>query len=107
MIAWLYLAAAIASEITGTVALRQSESFSKLIPSIIVIVGYALSFILLAPTLKKLDIGLVYAVWSGVGTAAIATIGIIAFDEPANAIKFVSLALIIIGIVGLNLAGAT
>jgi len=107
MIAWLFLAGAIASEIVGTVALRESDSFSKLVPSIIVVVGYALSFALLAPTLQKIDIGIVYAVWSGVGTAAIALIGVYFFDEPSAVLKYASIFLIIAGIVGLNLSGSS
>jgi small multidrug resistance pump len=106
MSAWIYLALAIVSEITGTVALRQSDGFTKPIPVAIVVVGYAVSFWMLALALRKLDLGLVYAIWAGVGTAAIATIGVIAFDEPATALKLASILLIIAGIVGLNLSGA-
>ena len=72
-----------------------------------VVVGYALSFWLLALILKDLDIGFVYAVWSGVGTALIAAIGIFAFGESATALKFASVALIIAGVVGLNAGGAS
>jgi small multidrug resistance pump len=103
---WVYLAIAIVSEITGTVALRQSDGFTRPVPAAIVVVGYAVSFWMLALALRKLDLGLVYAVWAGIGTAAIAAIGIVAFDEPATALKLISLAVIIVGIIGLNLSGA-
>ena len=103
---WIYLAIAIVSEITGTVALRQSDGFTRPVPAAIVVIGYAVSFWMLALALRKLDLGLVYAVWAGVGTAAIAAIGIVAFDEPATALKLISLAVIIVGIIGLNLSGA-
>jgi multidrug transporter EmrE-like cation transporter len=106
MNAWTYLALAIVSEVTGTVALRQSDGFTKPIPSAIVVLGYALSFWMLALSLRKLELGLVYAVWAGVGTAAIATIGIVAFDEPANAIKLACILVIICAVIGLNLSGA-
>ena len=103
---WVYLGIAIVSEITGTVALRQSDGFTRPVPAAIVVVGYALSFWMLALALRKLDLGLVYAIWAGIGTAAIAAIGIVAFDEPATALKLISLAVIIVGIIGLNLSGA-
>jgi small multidrug resistance pump len=103
---WVYLAIAIASEITGTVALRQSDGFTRPVPAAIVVVGYAVSFWMLALALRKLDLGLVYAIWAGIGTAAIAAIGIVAFDEPATALKLISLVVIIVGIIGLNLSGA-
>jgi small multidrug resistance pump len=106
MSAWIYLAFAITSEVVGTVALRQSEGFSKLGPALIVVVGYVLSFWMLALALRKLDLGIAYAIWAGVGTAAIATIGVVAFDEPATALKLASILLIIAGIVGLNFSGA-
>ena len=104
---WAYLAIAIASEVTGTVALRQSDGFTKLIPSAIVVVGYGISFWMLALALRKLDLGVVYAIWAGVGTAAIATIGVIAFDEPTNAIKVLCIVAIVAAVIGLNVSGAS
>ena len=103
---WAYLAIAIASEVTGTVALRQSDGFTKLTPALIVIVGYGISFWMLALALRKLDLGVVYAIWAGVGTAAIATIGVIAFDEPTSAIKLVCILAIVAAVIGLYLSGA-
>lgn len=106
MLAWAYLALAIATEVAGTVALRYSDGFTKLLPSAIVVVTYTLSFWLLALTLRQLEISLVYAVWAGVGTAAIALIGMTALGEPVNALKVASIALVIAGVVGLSAAGA-
>src|SRR2546421_9722154 len=97
------LALAILSEVVATVFLRFTDGFTKLGPSIVVVVGYALSFWLLALILKDLDIGFVYAVWSGAGTALIAAIGIFAFGESAAALKIASIAVIILGVIGLNL----
>jgi small multidrug resistance pump len=102
----ILLSLAIVTEVVGTVALRYSDGFTKLAPSAVVVVSYGASFWLLALVLKQLSIGTTYAVWSAVGTALIAAFGIVALGEPATALKLASLALIIIGVVGLNLAGS-
>jgi multidrug transporter EmrE-like cation transporter len=102
----LYLTIAILSEVAGTVALKYTEGFTRLVPSTAVVAGYGISFWMLALVLKQLPIGLTYAVWAAVGTALIAAIGIVAFDEPASTLKILSLGLIIAGVVGLNLAGS-
>ena len=102
----LYLSIAILSEVAGTVALKYSDGFTRLGPSSAVVVGYGLSFWMLALVLRDLPIGLTYAVWAAVGTALIAAIGIFAFGEPATTMKLLSLALIIAGTIGLNLAGS-
>jgi small multidrug resistance pump len=102
----LYLALAIASEVIATVALKSSEGFSRPLPAAIVVVGYGISFWLLALVLRHLSVGTTYAVWSAVGTAAIALIGIVAYGETASALKLASLGLIVLGVVGLNAAGA-
>ncbi|MGI8660046.1 MAG: DMT family transporter [Thermoleophilaceae bacterium] len=98
------LALAIIAEVLGTVALRMSDGFSRPLPSVGAVLGYALAFALLAPVLKELDIGLVYAIWAGVGTALIAVIGVLAWGEPTGAIKVLSIAAVILGVVGLNLS---
>ena len=99
------LAIAILSEVAGTVALKYADGFTKPGPSALVVAGYGLSFWMLALVLRDLPIGLTYAVWAAVGTALIAAVGIVAFGEPANTLKLLSLGLIIAGVVGLNLAG--
>jgi small multidrug resistance pump len=106
MLAGFLLAIAIASEVAATVALRYADGFSRLLPSAIVISGYAISFWMLALVLKQLSVGTTYAIWAGVGTAAIAVIGMAALGEPATVLKLASLALIIAGVIGLNLSGA-
>jgi small multidrug resistance pump len=100
------LSFAIVSEVAATVALRYSEGFTRAAPVALVIAGYGVSFWLLALVLRELSIGTTYAVWSAAGTALIAVIGVFAFGEPATALKLASLALIIIGVVGLNMAGS-
>ena len=100
------LAAAIASEVIGTLALKASDGFTRPLPATIVVVGYGVAFWLLALVLKHLSVGTTYAIWSAVGTAAIALIGIAAYGEGASPLKLASLALIIVGVIGLNAAGA-
>lgn len=102
---WLYLVLAILLEVSGTTCMKLSEGFTKVVPSILLFVFYTLSFGMLTLALKRLDVSIAYAVWSGVGTALIAAIGVLWFAEPATALKLISLALIIAGVVGLNLSG--
>jgi small multidrug resistance pump len=101
----ILLAIAIVCEVSATVALRLADGFSRPLPSVVVVVGYGVSFWLLALVLRQLPVGLTYAVWSAVGTALVAGVGMVAFGEPATAAKLASLALIIMGVVGLNVAG--
>ena len=75
------LAGAIAAEVAATTAMKYSEGFSRLGPSLITLLGYVLSFALLAQTLKSVSIGTAYAIWSGIGTAAVATLGLLLFGE--------------------------
>jgi len=106
MLAWIYLSAAIATEVVGTVFLRSTDGFTKPAPSLFVIVSYVLSLWLTALALKGLEISLAYAVWAGVGTAAIAIIGMAAMGDTVNALKLASIALVIGGVIGLDLSGA-
>jgi len=101
----LLLALAIVTEVGATIALRSSDGFTRLWPSVAVVAGYGLSFVLLSLVLRQLSVGYVYAVWSAAGTALIAVIGILAFGEGASALKLASLGLIMAGVVGLDLAG--
>ncbi|HSO75058.1 MAG TPA: multidrug efflux SMR transporter, partial [Blastocatellia bacterium] len=94
---WLYLILAILLEVCGTTCMKLSEGFTKTIPSILLFVFYTLSFGMLTMALKKLDVSVAYAVWSGMGTALIATIGVLWFKEPVTALKLISLGLIILG----------
>ena len=103
---WVLLSLAIVSEVAGTVALRYTEGFSRLMPSLVVVVGYGASFALLALVLHRLSLGVTYAVWAGAGTALIAAFGILALGEDATPLKLASLGLVIAGVVGLNLTGA-
>ena len=106
MLAWIYLSGAIASEIVGTVFLRYTDGFTRPAPSLLVLATYAASLWLTALALRELEISLAYAVWAGVGTAAVAVIGMAALGESVNGLKLASIALVIGGVVGLNLSGA-
>jgi small multidrug resistance pump len=102
---YLYLALAIVFEVVWAVAMKVSDGMSKLVPTIVMVVCYLLSVVFLALATKKLDIGLAYAIWAGSGVAVIAVIGVLYFKEPMTMIKAGSLALIIAGIVGLQVSG--
>ena len=101
---WLLLSFAIITEVMGTIALKLSNGFSDWTASIVVFIAYILSFILLGLSLKGIELSVAYAIWAGAGTALIALIGICYFSEPVTTLKLVSLALIVLGVVGLNLA---
>ncbi|MDJ0381328.1 multidrug efflux SMR transporter [Streptomyces sp. G-G2] len=100
------LAAAIAAEVAGTTAMKYSDGFTTLWPSLGTLLGYAIAFTLLAQTLKSMSVGTAYAIWAGVGTAAIAAIGMVFLGEPATAAKTAGIALVIGGVVLLNMGGA-
>lgn len=103
-VAWLLLA--IASEVIATSALKASDGFSRLIPAIVVVIGYAASFYFLSLSLRDIPLGVVYAVWSGIGTAAIAVIGVVFFRETLGWVGIAGITLIVLGVVLLNLSGA-
>jgi small multidrug resistance pump len=101
---WLYLFLAILSEVVGTTNMKLSEGFTKLVPSILIFVFYGMSFAFLTLALKKIDVSIAYAIWSGVGTALIVIIGFLFFKEPVTAVKVVSISLIVVGVIGLHLS---
>jgi small multidrug resistance pump len=102
-----FLTVAILCEIAATLALRASDGFSKLGPTLGAVAGYVLAFALLAQALKTIEVGVAYAVWSGVGTAAITLIGIVALGESGAALKLIGTGMIVVGVVVLNVSGAT
>jgi small multidrug resistance pump len=105
MTGWIYLAIAIGAEVAATTALRSSNGFTNLVPSAIVVLGYGLAFAMLSFALKTVDLGIAYAIWAGIGTVAIALIGIVAFGEPGSAAKAAGIALIVAGVAIVNLQG--
>ena len=102
--AWAVLSGAILFEVAGTTCMRLSEGFTRLTPSLLIFVFYAVSFALNTVVVRVLGLSVVYAVWSGVGTVLTALIGIYYFKEPATAVKLVSIGLIVIGVIGLHSA---
>lgn len=98
--------AAIATEVVGTLALRASDGLSRLVPTIIVIVGYLASFGLLAVVLKTMPVGIVYAIWSAVGVALVAVLGKVLFDDPVPPLAMVGMVLIVGGVALVSLSGA-
>ncbi len=101
---WLWLGAAIVLELGGTTCLKLSDGLTRLVPSAAMLVAYVASFSCMAMALRSIGLGTAYAIWSGIGTAAIAAIGILWFKEPVSALRLVSLALVIAGVVGLRVA---
>lgn len=103
---YVTLAGAIAAEVTATTAMKYSQGFTRLWPSLLTALGYAVAFALLAQTLKFIGIGTAYAIWAGVGTATIAVIGLVLFGEDLTLTKVAGVLLIVAGVVVLNLGGA-
>lgn len=102
---WLFLVLAILLEVAGTTCMKLSQGLTKPGPSVLVFVFYGLSLSALTFALKRIDLGVAYAIWSGLGTALIALIGILWFREPVTALRLTSMGLVVLGVVGLNLAG--
>lgn len=103
-LAWSYLVLAIITEVAGITAMKLSAGFTNLQASLFIFIFYAISFVFLAFSLRKLDLGLAYAIWSGLGTLLIVVIGFAFFGETMTPAKMVSLLLIIIGVLGLKQA---
>lgn len=99
---WALLSVAIALEVCGTVCLRLSEGFTRITPSLLIFVFYGFSFAVNSFVVRTLGLSIVYAVWSGVGTVAIALIGFGYFKEPVTTLKLISISLIVIGVIGLH-----
>lgn len=106
MLFWIYLLIAILTEVVGTTLMKVSQGLTKLIPSISMFVLYGISFVFMALALKKIEVSTAYAIWSGLGTALIAVIGIIWFRESFSFPKLAGIVLIIGGVLLLNLKGA-
>ncbi|NDD58164.1 MAG: QacE family quaternary ammonium compound efflux SMR transporter [Chlamydiae bacterium] len=102
-LAWIFLLLAGFFEICFTIALKFSQGFTKLIPSIITVIFIVLSFFSVSQAMKEISVGTAYAVWAGIGAAGTVICGIIFFGDSYHIIRLVSIILIIIGIVGLKL----
>jgi small multidrug resistance pump len=102
---WLYLSLAILSEVLGTMLIRASNGFTKLIPTLALVLFYVLSYFFFNLSLKKIELGTAYAIWSGLGTALLAGVGIIFFREQLTAERVIAIVLIIAGVCILNFSG--
>jgi len=101
---WIWLAVTIAFEVTGSTMMKLAKGFSEFWPSVMVFVCYGASIAGLTMVLKTIELSVAYAIWSGVGTALTATIGIWWFGETLSTLKIASIGLIIAGVVGLHMA---
>jgi len=104
---WVYLVIAVVAETIGTSSLKASESFTKIIPSLIMIVSYGTSFYFLSLTLRYLPVGIAYALWSGIGIILISTFSYFFFRQTLDLPAISGLTLIIIGIAVINLFSKT
>ncbi|WP_395463109.1 DMT family transporter [Wolbachia endosymbiont of Cantharis cryptica] len=100
--AWLYLLLAGLFEIVWTTALKYSNGFTRIVPVIVVLVSGFISLYLLSLAIKYIPLGTSYAVWTGIGSIGAAIIGIMFFNDPVNFGRLFSLALVVLGIVGLK-----
>ena len=100
---WIFLTLAIISEVIGTSFLKSTEGFTKLLPSIIVLAGYCAAFYFLSLTLDSIPIGMAYAIWSGVGIAAITIVSVVFFEQKLDFAAVIGMGLIIAGVVVLRL----
>ena len=96
---WLILLVAILSETIATTALKASEGFTVLIPSVVVVVGYCLSFYFLSLTLRSIPVGIAYAVWSGVGVALVTLFGFLVYNQKLDLPALLGILLIMSGVV--------
>ncbi len=105
--AWLFLGLAIATEVVGTLQLRELADGFRWLPALVVTVSYVASFALMVPALRTINVGVSYAIWSAVGTAAVAGFGVVLFGERLNTMGLIGLTLIVGGVVVLTASGST
>ena len=104
---YLYLTLAIVSEVAATSALKATEQFTKLIPSLIVIMGYVIAFFFLSLTLKNMSTGIAYAIWSGFGIVLVSIAGWIFYEQKLDLPAILGISLIIIGVLIVNIFSKT
>jgi small multidrug resistance pump len=104
---WIFLAVAIVAEVIATTALRATDGFTRVAPSLIVVAGYATSFYFLSLTLRTIPMGVTYAIWSGVGIILISLAGFIIYNQRLDAAALVGMGLIVAGVVVMQLFSKT
>ena len=105
ILGWLSLIVAIVLEVCGTLCMKLSHGFARPLPSLLMFVCYGLCLSSLTMAMNSMALGVVYAVWSGIGMVLITAIGVLWFKEPLTAVKLLCFAMILIGVVVLNLSG--
>lgn len=103
MLKWFYLSIAIISELVATSALKESEGFTKLTPSILTVVGYGIAFYFLSLTMKEINLSITYAIWSGVGIVFLAFIGYFRYGQKLDTPALIGISFIVIGVLIINL----
>ncbi|USK69826.1 quaternary ammonium compound efflux SMR transporter SugE [Peribacillus asahii] len=104
--AWLYLIIAGVFEVIWATSLKYTEGFTKIIPSVITVIGMIISFYFLSAAIKTLPLGTAYAIWTGIGAVGAVTIGIIFFQEPKDFLRLFFVGCIVIGIIGLKVTSS-
>jgi small multidrug resistance pump len=104
---YAYLGIAIVMEVIATSALRASEGFSRLLPSVIVVIGYAISFYCLSVTLKSVPVGIAYAIWSGLGIVLVSLVAYVVYKQVLDWPAILGMGLIIAGVLVMNLFSKT
>ncbi len=104
---WIYLILAILLEIIGTTCMKVANGFTKLLPSVGTFLAYGVCFAFLSLSLKKIPVSVAYAIWGAAGITIISVVGILVFKESVSALKIFSILFIVLGVIGLNLSGAS
>ncbi|XJZ28994.1 DMT family transporter [Bacillota bacterium Lsc_1132] len=107
MSAWFLLFLTIALEVAGTIAMKHSQGLSRLYPTLMIYFFYGLCFSIFSLVVKKMELSVAYAIWSGAGTLAVSVIGFLYFHETFTLLKAISIILIILGVIGLKLSSAS
>ncbi|MET0093058.1 MAG: SMR family transporter [Sedimenticola sp.] len=105
--AYLYLAIAIVAEVGATSALKASEEFTRLVPTVIVIVGYSVAFYLLTLVFRSIPVGVTYAIWSGLGIVLVALISMFLFNQVPDLPAVIGMGLIVSGVIVINIFSKT
>ena len=100
---WIYLSIAIVAEVIATSSLKESQGFTRLIPSIITFIGYSFTFYFLSLTLRDIPIGITYAIWSGIGICLLSIIGYFRFNQTLDFGSIIGISLIGLGVIVLNI----
>ncbi len=104
-VSWIYLMLAVILEAAGTIYMKFSDGFTKMVPSILMLIFYGISFLFLNLAIKKLDVSTAYAIFSGLGIALVAIGGIFFFKDPITIFKVTAIFLIVMGVIILNFTG--